>query len=129
MAIKKKAKLLHPVDLDPDTASALTRYVGGRKKGRIFVRSVRSFQHYFKQTARAMGLDHLSIHSLRHTGIWNRARSVTNLNDLNTLRQQARHESIERTKLSLGYEDAERLERVKKVTWFQLSAGAYPRFR
>ena len=65
-----------------------------------------------------MGLGHLSIHSLRHTGIWNRARSVTNLNDLNYLRQQARHESIETTKLYLGYEDAERVEMVKKVTWF-----------
>ena len=63
-------------------------------------------------------LGHLSIHSLRHTGIWNRARSITNLNDLNYLRQQARHESIEITKLYLGYEDAERLEMVKKVTWF-----------
>lgn len=118
MAIKKRAMLLYPVDLDRDTSRALSRHLGNRVDGRVFARSVRSLQHYFKETVRGMGLGHLSIHSLGHTGIWNRARSVTNLNDLNYLRQQARHESVETTKLYLGYEDAERLEMVKKVTWF-----------
>ena len=118
MAIKKKAKLLYPVDLDDATTTALTKHLGTRTNGRIFARSARTLQHYFKETARALNLGHLSIHSLRHTGIWNRARSVTNLNDLNYLRQQARHESIETTKLYLGYEDAERQEMVKKVAWF-----------
>ena len=92
-------------------------YIGGHEGATSLLRR-HTLQHYFKETVRKMGLGHLSIHSLRHTGIWNRAKSVTNLNDLNYLRQQARHESIETTKLYLGYEDAERLEMVKKVTWF-----------
>ena len=85
LALKKRAKLLHPVDLDRDTVRALAKNLGARRKGSIFDLPVRSLQRYFKVTVREMKLEKLWIHSLRHTGIWNQARSVTNLNDLNYL--------------------------------------------
>ncbi len=116
-ALKKKSEVLHPVDLNPDTIYALTIHLRQRNGDYIFSPSARSLQRYFQHTARALNLGHLSIHALRHTGIWNRARSITNLNDLNYLRQQARHSSIETTQLYLGYEAKERVEMAKRINW------------
>jgi integrase len=117
-ALKKKVEIHWPVDIDPSMAEALKKFLRGHREGPMFALPVRTLQHKFKQVMKSMGLERLSIHALRHTGIWNRARSVTNLNDLNYLRQQARHESIETTKLYLGYEEEQRLDMAKKVRWF-----------
>lgn len=118
LALKKTVAMLIPVDIDGETAAALKKHIKGRTEGTIFDIPPRTFQHKFKQVARKLDLGHLSMHALRHTGIWNRARSITNLNDLNYLRQQARHESIETTKLYLGYEMQQRMAMAKKVRWF-----------
>ena len=118
IALKKQVEMVYPVDIDPDMAKVLTRHL--KKIGTnetLFSLPVRTLQHKFTQVVKSMGLS-LSIHSLRHTGIWNRARSITNLNDLNYLREQARHESIETTKIYLGYEQQERIQMAKKVKWF-----------
>lgn len=118
IALKKKVEIPYPVDIDTSTASALKKHMNGRTEGSVFEIPKRTLQHKFTQVMKALGLTGISIHSLRHTGIYNRARSVTNLNDLNYLRQQARHESIETTKMYLGYELEERLAMAKKVKWF-----------
>lgn len=118
VALKKKVEMLYAVDIDPSMASTLRKHMNGRADGALFGIPVRTLQHKFKQVAKLVGLPTLSIHTLRHTGIWNRARSVTNLNDLNYLREQARHESIETTKMYLGYEQEERIQMAKKVRWF-----------
>jgi len=117
MALKKKVKMLYPVDMDAKTIKDLMAYVGTRTEGPIFTVPVRTFQHKFKQVIRKMGLPKLSIHSLRHTGIANRGKHVKNLNELNYLRIQARHESIETTKLYLGLEAQERIDMSAKVGW------------
>lgn len=117
LALKKKVEIVYQVDIDPDTAKTLGKRLRTRKDDSLFGMPVRTLQHKFKQVVREMDLGHLSIHALRHTGIWNRARSVTNLNDLNYLREQARHESIETTKLYLGYEQQERMAMARKVKW------------
>lgn len=118
IALKKKVEIPYPVDIDPSTAAAIKKHIQGRAEGSLFGVPKRTLQHKFTQVMKALGIPGISIHSLRHTGIWNRARSVTNLNDLNYLRQQARHESIETTKGYLGYEQEERLAMAKKVKWF-----------
>lgn len=118
IALKKKVEIPYPVDIDPSTSSALKKHLNGRTEGNVFEIPKRTLQHKFTQVMKVLGLAGISIHSLRHTGIYNRARSVTNLNDLNYLRQQARHESIETTKMYLGYEQEERLAMAKKVKWF-----------
>lgn len=118
VALKKKVEIPYRVDIDPSMAKDLMTFLGGRRQGSLFGMPVRTLQHKFKQVAKGLGIGQMSIHSLRHTGIWNRGRSVTDMTDLNYLRQQARHESIEVTKLYLGYEEAQRITMAKKVKWY-----------
>lgn len=117
VALKKKVKMRFPVSLDVRMAQDLKTYIDQRKVEQVFDFPVRTLQHKCKQVLRRMGLPKLSIHSLRHTGISNRAQSVTNLNELNYLRVQARHESIETTKLYLGLEAQQQLEMSQKINW------------
>jgi integrase len=119
LALKKKVELKYAVDVDPRMATDIGKLTDGRPTSEsLFGMPVRTLQHKFKQIVRGMDLGHLSIHSLRHTGISNRARAIANMNDLNYLRQQARHESIETTKLYMGYEERQRVEMAKIVKWF-----------
>ena len=117
MALKKGVRMRFPVDMDPETIRSLKSYCGARTSGPVFDIPVRTLQHKFKQIMRAMDLPELSIHTLRHTGIANRGREVKNLNELNYLRIQARHESIETTKLYLGLDTKERVEMSAKTNW------------
>lgn len=116
VALKKAVKMRYRVDIDPRMAGDLKALARGRV-GPLFQTPLRTLQDRFKHVVHKMGLPGFSIHSLRHTGICLRGKSVTNLNDLNYLREQARHESIETTKLYLGYEEEQRLEMMKKVEW------------
>lgn len=118
VALKKKVEMRFPVDIGPDMVRDLKPVIGKRTSGNLFETSKRTFQERFKAVARAIGLDGLSIHSLRHTGISNRARAVTNFEEENYLGNQARHNSIETTRLYLGYEVKQRLSMVKKIKWF-----------
>lgn len=117
LALKKTVKMYFPVDIDPNLARELRAHVAGKTEGKIFDIPVRTLQHKFTQVMKRMGLD-LSIHALRHTGISNRARTCKTMDELNYLRVQARHESIETTKLYMGFEDHQRLEMASRVSWF-----------
>jgi integrase len=118
VALKKKVEMRYKVDIDPKTAREVKAMVGRRTTGTLFETAKRTFQERFKAVARAVGLGHLSIHSLRHTGISNRGAAVTDMRDLNYLRDQARHNSIEVTKRYLGYETSQRAAMAKKVRWY-----------
>lgn len=117
-ALKKTVQMYFPVDIAPELGRQIRESVGARKEGRIFDIPVRTLQHKFKQIVKKMGLGHLSIHSLRHTGITNVARTVKTMDELNYLRKQARHESIETTKLYMGFEDQQRIEMMGRVQHF-----------
>lgn len=117
-ALKKTVRMHYPVDIPPDLAGQLRSHLNGRAEGLIFDIPVRTLQHKFKQVVKKMGLGHLSIHALRHTGITNVARTVKTMDELNYLRKQARHESIETTKLYMGFEDQQRLEMSQRVKYF-----------
>lgn len=118
IALKKSVRMLYKIDIDQKTAQDLRRHVGEGASGPVFDIPVRTLQHKFKQVVKKMGLGHLSIHALRHTGISNRAQHCKSLEDLNYLRVQARHESIETTKLYLAYEEQQRIEMSRRVTYF-----------
>lgn len=118
MALKKSVKMTYPVDLDPTVAAEIQAYIGQKTEGLIFEIPVRTLQHKFKQIVKKLGLGHLSIHSLRHTGISSRARQCKTMDELNYLRVQARHDSIETTKLYMGFEDSQRVDMAKRITWF-----------
>lgn len=117
-ALKKAVKMYFPVDIDPNLARELKEFVGNRVAGRVFEIPVRTLQHKFKQVVKQMGLDHLSIHALRHTGISAKARHCKTMDELNYLRVQARHESIETTKLYMGFEDHQRVEMAQRFQVF-----------
>lgn len=118
IALKKSVKMLYKIDIDPKTAQDLRKQAGDRLTGPLFEMPVRTLQHKFKQVVKKMGLGHLSIHALRHTGISNRAQHCKSMEDLNYLRVQARHESIETTKLYLAFEEQQRIEMSRRVTYF-----------
>lgn len=118
MALKKSVKMFFPVDLDSKVAAEIQTYIGSRSDGVIFDVPVRTLQHKFKQVVKKLGLGHLSIHCLRHTGISSRARQCKTMDELNYLRVQARHDSIETTKLYMGFEDSQRVDMAKRITWF-----------
>jgi len=117
IALKKAVKIRYKVDIDPEMAADLKVWIGKKREGPIFGIPIRTLQERFKTVVRKMGIPGFSIHSLRHTGVFNRGKSVTTLTDLNYLRDQARHESIETTKLYLGYEERQRVDMMKKVKW------------
>lgn len=117
-ALKKAVKMRFPVDIPTELAGELKVYVGSRVEGRIFDVPVRTLQHKFTQIVKQIGLPHLSIHALRHTGISNVARTCKTMDELNYLRKQARHESIETTKLYMGFEDSQRVDMAKRISWF-----------
>lgn len=117
-ALKKTVRMHYPVDIPPDLAQQIRTHINGRSEGLIFDIPVRTLQHKFKQVVKKMGLGNLSIHALRHTGISNRAKSCKTMSDLNYLRVQARHESIETTKLYMGFEDEQRIEMMKRIDHF-----------
>jgi len=110
LALKKTVKMYYPVDLTPGISQDLRAAVTGGLETPIFDIPVRTLQHKFKQVVKKMGLGHLSIHALRHTGISIKARECRTMDELNYLRSQARHESIETTKLYMGFEDQQRVE-------------------
>jgi integrase len=116
-ALKKTVKMSYGVDIDPQMAKEIREHIAGRVEGRIFDIPVRTLQHKFTQVMKRMGLG-LSIHALRHTGISNRARTCKTMDELNYLRVQARHESIETTKLYMGFEDKQRIDMASRVAWF-----------
>lgn len=115
MALKKTVQMYYPVDVDHTLAGEIRDYLAGRADGLIFAYPVRTLQHKFKQVVKKMGLGDLSIHSLRHTGITNVAKTVKTMDELNYLRKQARHESIETTKLYMGFEDDQRVEMMGRI--------------
>lgn len=118
MALKKTVKMRYPVDIDTGLAQEIRGFLAGRVEGLIFDIPVRTLQHKFKEVAKKMGLGHLSIHSLRHTGISSKAKTCKTMDELNYVRVQARHESIETTKLYMGFEDKQRLEMHQRFTKF-----------
>lgn len=118
VALKKKVTMRFPVDIDDDMVASLKRFIGKRREGDLFSIGKRCFQERFKQVAREIGLGTLSIHSLRHTGISNRARACTNQQQIKYLKEQARHNDIDTTFLYIGFEQAQRLAMVKKIKWF-----------
>lgn len=117
IALKKKVEMLYKIDIDQETAEALAPLVKAAGKGAVFGMPVRTLQHKFKQIARGMGIGHLSIHALRHTGISIRARSCKTMDELNYVRDQARHESIETTRLYMGFEEQQRVMMAKRIKW------------
>lgn len=118
MALKKTVKMRYPVDIDTGIAQEIRDSIAGRTEGLIFEIPVRTLQHKFKQIAKKMGLGHLSIHSLRHTGISSKAKTCKTMDELNYVRVQARHDSIETTKLYMGFEDKQRVEMHQRFTKF-----------
>lgn len=115
LSLKKTVQMYYPVDIDHTLAAEIRNYLGDRIDGLIFDFPVRTLQHKFKQVVKKMGLGDLSIHSLRHTGITNVAKTVKTMDELNYLRKQARHESIETTKLYMGFEDDQRVEMMQRI--------------
>jgi len=117
VALKKKVEMMYKIDIDPETAQSIAALVDVSGRGRLFGMPVRTLQHKFKQVVRGMGLGHLSIHALRHTGISLRARSCKTMDELNYVRDQARHESIETTRLYMGFEEQQRVMMAKRIKW------------
>jgi integrase len=117
-ALKKTVHMKIGVDINPETAAALKKHTGRRTAGLIFDMSTRTLQRKFKDVVEKMGLGHLSIHALRHTGISNRAKTCKTMDELGYLSVQARHESIETTKIYMGFEDDQRVEMMGRNKWY-----------
>lgn len=117
-ALKKTVQMRIDVDVDDRMASDLDAHRAGRATGLLFGIPVRTLQRKFKNIVNSMGLSHLSIHSLRHTGISHRAKTCRTMEELRYLSRQARHESIETTKLYMGFEDDQRIEMAGRNRWF-----------
>lgn len=117
IATKKKVELKYRIDIDPETAESVQKLPGAKGGGTVFGMPVRTLQHKFKQIAKGMDLGHLSIHTLRHTGVSMRAKSCKTMDELNYVRDQARHESIETTRIYMGFEEQQRVAMAKRIKW------------
>lgn len=119
VGLKKKVEMEWPVDIDPDMAQVL-RFHAATLLGEdasLFGMPVRTLQHKFKQVIRKMGLGNLSIHALRHSGVFMRARSCKTMDELNYVRQQARHSNIATTLLYVGFEERQRMDMAGRIKW------------
>jgi len=117
VALKKKVQMRFKVYIEPQLSVQLRRWLGKRPDGNLFGIAKRTLQERFKKVAHSVGLDPLSIHSLRHTGISIRARVAKSQDEFRYVQDQARHENINTTMKYVGFEEAQVVEMAKRMKW------------
>lgn len=118
--LKRHARPEIEVAIDRATHEGVLKHARSRgvRKGLIFTKSKRSYQHWAKTIMRNLGLKKLSTsHILRHTGISMRARAVRSVTDLAALQQAARHTTITITQRYIHALPEEQMRLWGRVQW------------